>query len=487
MTAVRIVLGIGLVLGSLPAIFSFEKMSGWFLFLSQDGSVVPHSMLQLRICLISLGIIGLYLVFSNSAKTCLAFVDRIIMSLCRSDFLTIFFITALLLRVAVILLFPFRLWIDYMVYDELGWHWVEAGGYYVGSYPTAYRPPGYPFFLSRLYWIFGHHPQLGVIANVIFSMAIIWLSYLLARKIWNERVARWTLVFLTFFPSQILFVNLLASEPLFTTLFLISIYLLISVEKPGYWKWHYALLGGVVLGLATLTRALTQVYLILPAIYWYLQTGRFSRTIRNTMIAAVGFIIVITPWLVRNYHHKGKLTISTNTGINLLIGNQPGSGMGWNQPVTDEFDFDDPTMETYIDSVGWHRGWQYIKSDPVAFVKRGILKVLYFYAVDMESVGYELVEAANSNRTGRYVVIAFITQTYYVTVLFFGFLGLLTRYFTDPRWRRPGGFLLWMTIAFWTAVHFVFFADGRFHFPIVPIISTFAAIYTHRNVGENGS
>jgi hypothetical protein len=36
---------------------------------------------------------------------------------------------------------------------------------------------------------------------------------------------------------------------------------------------------------------------------------------------------------------------------------------------------------------------------------------------------------------------------------------------------------LWVTILFWTAVHFVFFGHARFHFPIMPIVATFAALY----------
>ena len=52
----------------------------------------------------------------------------------------------------------------------------------------------YGFFLSRLYLIFGHHPQIGVVLNIIFSLGIITLSYYIVRRIWHEQIARWVVV-----------------------------------------------------------------------------------------------------------------------------------------------------------------------------------------------------------------------------------------------------------------------------------------------------
>jgi 4-amino-4-deoxy-L-arabinose transferase-like glycosyltransferase len=466
------------------ALFDFELLGRLFLFLSQDGSIVPLSMLQLRLCLLAGGVVGVYLIFAEYFTGWLASVNGFLMNIGRPRFLVISLSVALALRVAMVLFFPFRLWIDHLVYDELSWHWAKVGGYYVGDFPTAYRPPGYPFFLSRLYVLFGHHPQLAAVANIVFSLAIVYISYLIVRKIWSENVARWTMIILIFFPSQLLFVNLPASEPMFTMLFLMSILAFMTVERPLKRKRLFAFLGGVLLGLATLTRALTIIYLIIPTVFWFLQTKSIRRTAINTLIAAIGLALVVTPWMLRNYRQKGKFTITTNAGINLLIGNQPGSGMGWNQPVTEQFAIDDPRRETYVDSAARHQAWQYIKNDPAAFFKRGVLKVMYFYAVDMEGLGYELGQLAAENRSDRYIYCAFITEAFYLMVLLFGFFGIFSIYIANADVRRPEGFILWATILMWTAVHFVFFGDGRFHFPIIPMISAFAGLYIKYRVDQ---
>lgn len=484
MKIARIIFGVILIISGGLALFSFKTIEQYFLFISQDGSIVPHSLLQLRICLVTLAVVGLVLIFREYANRFISFINEYIMNLSRAEFLKLFFLIALILRALTVLLLDFHLWIDYQTYDELGWLWASSGAYYIDGYPTAYRPPGYPFFLSRLYLVFGHHPQLGVIANTIFSLGIIFLSHLIVRRIWDEQTARWTMLILIFFPSQLLFANLLASELLFTVIFLISIYLiLVGVDNSKY-RWYFLFIGGLFLGLAALTRPLVLVFPIILIMYLYFNSRNLLITAKSSAILVIGFLIVITPWMMRNYYLKDSFSISTNSGINFLIGNQPGSGMGWNQPVTDEFAIGDPTREVYIDSVGWHRGWQHIKSDPASFFKRGMLKVMYFYAVDMEGLGYELVDAADEDRFDIYVLLAFITETYYIMILLFGFMGLFFIYTRDKSLRNPGGFLFWATILLWTMVHFVFFADGRFHFPIIPMISAFAAIYIVGNVRE---
>jgi 4-amino-4-deoxy-L-arabinose transferase-like glycosyltransferase len=484
MKTIRTILGLILIIIGGLALFSFRTIANYFMFLSQDGSVVPHSLLQLRICLVTLLVIGFFLIFQKYCNRLLGYIHKYITNLTSSEFLKIFLIVALVIRVIAVLMLKFHLWIDYATYDELGWWWASSGSYSIDGIPTAYRPPGYPFFLSRVYWIFGHYPQLGVVANIIFSLGILILTYLIVRKIWDEKIARWSMIILTFFPSQILFVNLLATEPMFTMLFLASIYMLIVSAENKKYQLYYLLVSGIILGLATLTRPLLLIYPVLVILYLYLKNRSVPLVLKYSAVYLIGFLMVITPWMLRNKIDKGSFSISTNSGINFLIGNQPGSGMGWNQLVTDEFAIGDPTRETYIDSVGWARGWQYIKSDPLGFFKRGILKVLYFYAVDMEGLNYELVRAADQSRIDIYVLAALLTESYYVLFLLVAFVGLFVVYLYQKKSRSPGGFLFWSTILFWTIVHFVFFADGRFHFPIVPMLAAFAALYIVQNKND---
>lgn len=465
----KIIVGLFLMAVSIAAFGFFDRIGGSFMFLSGDGAVVPHSLLQMRLCLIAVGVIGLYLLFTGSIRSFLNRINTLLMQLKLRQFLLIVLSAAFVLRAAAVIVLPIRLWIDYQTYHELARDWAVGGCFCVDGLPTAYRPPGYPFFLSSIYRLFGANPEPGAVANIFLSILIVLLIYLLIRRLLGEKPARWTAVIIAFFPSQILFTNLLASETLFTVLFLLALLLLTAEHSV-----KYILLGGIVLGLAALTRPLILIFPIFLILYWYLRDKKWQAVIINTLIALLGLIIVVTPWVIRNRHYDKGTVISTNAGVNLLIGNQPGSGMGWNQPVTEDLPLGDPTMDRYVDSVGRSRAWAYIKNDPPGFIKRGFLKLLYFYAVDMEGVGFELVRAADNNRFDIFVIIGLITESYYLMILFAALIGIISLIFLHRDQLRPGHYLIFLTIIYWSGVHFIFFADGRFHFPIVPLLTVLA-------------
>lgn len=472
----RNILGlIGLSIG-LAAIFWFDSLKQYFLFISQDNNIAPLSLLELQICFITLGLLGVGLLFWNQIVVVLSKIDSLIARTSPQRLLLWLLTTALLLRLAVALFYPVNLWVDYQQYDYLGSHWALTGGYFEGEHPTAYIPPGYPFLLSRLYLLFGHNHLFGVVANVLFSVTIVLLTYLLIARLWDHRRAGWTALILTFFPSQIFFVNLLASEPLFTVLFLGSILTFVSVPQKGYKKYLVPLAGGLLLGLATLTRAITLVYLFIPALYWLLSSGSKKRKLLTIALACLGLALIVAPWMMRNHNLGKRFVISTNGGINLLIGNEPGSGMGWHEPNLEGLDFFDPQKEAYVDSLAWAKGMAYIKADPIAFLKRGCLKMFYFMAIDLESVHYELKQSADNYRFDRFVVLGLLVQCFYTAIVFVGLMGIFNFYKIPGNWKSREAFIMSATILLWVAVHFVFFANGRFHYPIVPLLAAWSAI-----------
>jgi 4-amino-4-deoxy-L-arabinose transferase-like glycosyltransferase len=475
-----------MLLVGIVALVWFNGIGNLFLFLSPDGVVEPFMMLMLKLLLISLGMIGLLLVFHGYAFKLLLQINLWITKLDKRSFLLTFLTTGFLLRLGVVLFMPFHIWDYYQSYDELAWQWATDGGYYNGEGLTAYRPPGYPFFLSRLYLLFGHVPLLGAVANIFLGTAIVLLAYLIARKTWNESIARWTMLIMTFFPSQVLFTNLLASEMLFTPLFLLSILLFVEVGKNVAARWPLAAAGGVLLGLASLTRAISKYYLILIVLYWIMQTRDIKRTLRLGLIALTGFALVVTPWMIRNYYAVGSASICTSTGINLFIGNQPGSGMGYNRDIVEQFNADNTATEAYVDSVTWHRAWDYIFQQPWAFVKRGVIKLGFFYAVDFDALQYGLIGAADKSAANHCVYLALPTESYYLVILVLACLGVVI-YSTHPHLRNPAGYLLLTTILYWSAIHFLFYGNGRYHFPIVPMLAAFAALSIFNRLKKPGT
>ncbi|MFZ5981898.1 MAG: glycosyltransferase family 39 protein [Candidatus Zixiibacteriota bacterium] len=478
----RIISGTFLTSVGLFAILGYSLIRDQAAIFSPDGVIDPHSFLQFQICLSSLGIIGLYLLFRPAFHAAVKILTNYLLLLSTMRFLTVFLTAGFVLRLAVQIFLPLRFWADCLGYEELAVNWLKMGGYYDGVLPTATWPPLYPFFLSRIYLIFGHQPQIGIFANILLNLGICYLGYRLIRIIWGEKIARLTLIILVFFPSQILFVNLLLTENLFTLLLLLSLFLFLLTKAADGNRlrqktWFYIFTGGIVLGLASLTRAITFTFLPLLIPVWKMQTGSYKLALKNFFIALVGLLIVVAPWIIRNHYKVGVTAISSNGGVNLYLGNNPGSGMGWIPPDPNVFVLNDPAYEAHNDSVGFALGSAYIRAHPLSFVKRGVMKVAYMFAIDVDAVHYDLIRAAGEDRTDGYVVLAYIAQYYYILILLLALLGLVVFILKRPLYFNAGAGLLIMTVIYWMAVHFVFFGFGRFHFPIIPMIAGLAALY----------
>ncbi len=462
----------------------FSLITDRLMFLSPDKVVSPFMMQLLWLLLVSLGIVGLALLFFRKSVAVLSRLQASFEHLPYHTFLVRMLGLAFGLRLVEAVLMPFHLWADFGSYDDLAWQWATKGGYYNGTLLTAYWPPAYPYLMSRLYLLFGHHPQLGIPFNLLSALAIVLLSYLIARKIWGETVARWTGLIMTFFPNQILYSNVLASEMLFTPLFLLAIYIFLVIPHVSRRGWLILLIGGIALGVATLTRSITKLFLVVPFVYWLVETKNLRKVLSYTLVALIGMMFVITPWLIRNKSAVGTYAINTNTGINLYIGNQPASGMGYNKYIADEFNVNDPSQEGYIDSVTWARSWEYIREHPLTFLERGFIKVGFLYSTDVDALEYGLLEVANHHRQLWYLWLAVVTQAFYMLVMFASLAGLIVGLKRNGALRNTGSVLILLTVAYWTGLHFVFYGQGRYHFPVIPFIAALAGLFFQYSVAR---
>jgi 4-amino-4-deoxy-L-arabinose transferase-like glycosyltransferase len=480
------ILGVLLSAIGAAALLRFDLIQNQFTFLSPDGDIGAYSLLQLKICLSSLLMPGLVLLFESPATRLARLLINWLNNLSPAQFLLKALLVGLVFRILAAVFLPLHIWSDCMEYDRLATNWLEMDGYYDGNYPTAYWPPGYPFLLSRLYLVLGHLPKAGACVNILLNLGICFLTYKIAGLIWGEKVARVTMFLLVIFPGQILYTNPLLSENLFTFLFLLALLLLMNLREPDRSHWLAVLVGGIVLGLATLTRAVSLAFLPLLIPFWKMQTGSYKMTLRNLAIGAVGLLIVVTPWILRNQQVVGKATIATNGGVNFYLGNNPKSGMGWNPPNPEVFVLEDARYEAFNDSVGYQLGWEYIKNHPAGFFKRGLFKVAYLLAVDFDAIAPDLIESIKKDAVDTPIILAHLTQMFYLLVLMLAVGGCLQWFGLPSIGWKPGVWVVFSILAYWCAVHFVFFGCGRFHFPIIPLITSLAALSITQSTGKKG-
>jgi 4-amino-4-deoxy-L-arabinose transferase-like glycosyltransferase len=473
--ALRIALGTTLSLLGLSGLFLFYLWQRALAGFSPDGIIQPYTWLILRIMLVALLAPALALWAIPPLRNFISTLDAALGRISSRRFLACTLTAAGTVRLLWIALAPLHMHTDWATYDELGWRLAQTGEYATATHLTMYRPVGYPFALSVIYRVFGHQPQVAVILNVLLGIGIVYLTYRLARRIWGERPARWAAAALVFFPSQILYLNLTSTEPLFTFLLLLGLLLMSAGRQPARSGLAWSAAAGMVIGLATLVRP---VALLLPLVMLPLvvrDRRQLGRAGIRWFLLVISLAIVVSPWLIRNHRLSGRVLLSASAGINFYIGNNPNANFGFNRPDSARFSGYTTAEEARIDRMAFAEGWAFIRAHPIAFIKRGVLKSMFLLGTDIDSWKWYLQQKTDGH-IDRYVVFAVFIQGYYYVFLLAVAAGLW-RAVRDRSLRNEGTALMLLVLLYWLAVHFVFFGTGRFHYPIVPIMAGLAGLH----------
>ena len=192
--------------------------------------------------------------------------------------------------------------------------------------PTAWLPPIYPCLLALVFRVFGVFTKGAAICilslNSLFSALTCLPVFFLARRSFGEKTAWRAAWAWAFFPYSIYFA---ASHiwPTTLTTFLFSVAFLAGLQledstQPGAWI-KFGLLGGI----ASMSDAI--VMAVLPPIgLWmcYCTWQRRKNWLRPALGAALAFMVVVSPWFLRNYSAFHEFVpFRDNFGIELYCGN----------------------------------------------------------------------------------------------------------------------------------------------------------------------
>jgi 4-amino-4-deoxy-L-arabinose transferase-like glycosyltransferase len=192
--------------------------------------------------------------------------------------------------------------------------------------PTAFHPPAWPYLLSGVSWFGGTGAPVGQMGGhdytahrltgaVCGTVVVILLGYL-ARRVGGDRVGVVAATIAAFYPILIADDGSLLSESLYGVFIagtLVLAYRLIDKPTSGR-----ALALGAAIALATLTRVeawLLLLFLVVPLAGFPRRWLRPRIPPRLVGVAALGFLLVVFPWLLRDWKVFGKpVPISTGAG-----------------------------------------------------------------------------------------------------------------------------------------------------------------------------
>jgi hypothetical protein len=183
--------------------------------------------------------------------------------------------------------------------------------------------PFYVVFLVFLHMLGGQHYDNVIFFQILFLAVMPVLSYLLASMI-GGRPAGVLMAILTILREknaialtnviEISHSKLIMTDMPMTVLMVLTVYILFKwLKKPANDN-YLGVFAGASYGLAMLVRS-HQVQLIIPALLIGMAfSGGFQlkRTVMRILAFALGLVIVVTPWVWRNYTVAGKLEIESS-------------------------------------------------------------------------------------------------------------------------------------------------------------------------------
>lgn len=187
---------------------------------------------------------------------------------------------------------------------------------------TSFRAPGFPFMLAGLYVLVG---ECAISAYALFCLlgaTACVLTYVLARAIVSETAARVAGMLAAFYLPHAYMASQFISENLYVPLLALGLWLVIRVLKHGFWV--MAVMAGLTLGFATLTRpaALLMLPLLFVILLWHGQSSTRTNRWLTALLFALSVVVVIVPWTIRNHQVHGKwVLIATNGGTTFWGGN----------------------------------------------------------------------------------------------------------------------------------------------------------------------
>lgn len=343
--------------------------------------------------------------------------------------------------------------------------------------PTAHWSYLYTFYLAGIYTLFGPHPLAArLIQALLIGLLQPLLTYLLGRRIFDERVGLVAAALTAGYVYFIYYAGVLMTESFYITAILGALYLalrLAEADNGRELKWALAL--GVLLGVIVLLRQL--FLLFIPFLFLWLWWVRYHETGRVPLAATLGaglvVVAMILPFTLYNYARFDRFVLlNTNAGYAFFWANHPIYGTQF-EPILP------PEMGSYVDLIPRELGGL----DEAALDQELLVRGLQF--VVEEPGRYALLSLS---RIPAYLMFWPSPESGTISnvarVLSFGLLwpfmlvGLVRAFFRRRRLAVDvsAASLIVLFAAVYTAIHLLSWALIRYRLPVDAVLLLFAGL-----------
>ena len=322
--------------------------------------------------------------------------------------------------------------------------------------PNIFMPPLYPLFLFSIKIFFNSlEPFLWSIQfiQLLLGVISIYLTNKILLQFFSEKLSAIGTLIFSLFPMNVYAVSQISS--IILQIFLLNVFLYSYIKLFKKITNKHIIIFSLFSGLLILLRGEYFIFVILSLIYLYLNQKQIIKILIISMVT----LLIVSPYLYRNYNIFGVITITKSAGYNLLKGNHPrtkveGVGMFSNiekvipevKTQLEDLKSKGPAQNYDLlqDKILMEQAVIFIKDNPLRYINLYIKKFLAFMFFDLSATYPNYyspmhiipkVLIALSSFIG--IILAFrlsVSISNYVILFYLANIGLFSIFFILPRY-----------------------------------------------------
>lgn len=317
--------------------------------------------------------------------------------------------------------------------------------------PTVFIMPGYPVFLAALFAVFGSPNLLAVrVAQVLISSVGLWIAMWLGWKLGGEKAAVLSGFLTAIYPSNLTAPLFIMTETLFTVMLMVSLWCLVKSKEQKNVMW--LVFTGISVGISIYFRPTGG---LLPLFFMpYFLINRFSikDVIKNTLIIGGMGLLIISPWIIRNYLvYRQFIPFTVSSGNPFLRGTYLDDKISGKFPWIKGERILSDKAQMELGKKRFIEGFRLDFKRYLSWYTVGKFKKLWaepYYYVPLTSLPASLV-----GKTHR-------------MFMWIGLAGIIL-----GSWRKNDLIILFLSVStYFTIVHQLFLAAPRYSYPVVQLV-----------------
>ncbi len=371
-------------------------------------------------------------------------------------------------------------------YTAIAWHMLQGDGYRLSgdtdTSETMLRGPGYVLILAGIFAAVGKNLLAVQMFQLVLTLAAGWALYRLALHITgSDKTATIAATIYLLYPATVLAESRATVESTLTAS--VILFILLFYRSIGTFSYRDFAMTGAVFGWTLLVKGV--LALVLPALFVYVVCVRRTRSgvtgvAVRFAVASLAALVVVSPWMIRNYAISGKLIPAMTTIGGLAVWTAVWEEKHRNRGEPDWQLVDDtiPELTRIAQDMGLRvrRASYFLEfysgRDEVRYYdelgRRARSELMASPRLAARFIAHNLIGFWIEGRTPRATLLnAILVVPFLILVLLGVVISLPTETTVGP---------LLVVIAAYYLPHLGILAEARYYAPLVPFLAIFAAI-----------